>query len=194
MGRIGRRRRVARRVSALLADVLAAPAPSAEPRSGGRRVIEYPTQQLPSVPAADDPVPEITESVTPAGRAFASEPAGWLARLGLRVDPNRGAVTALAVVVAVTEAPVAAPVADGSGTVGGSAVTAVAEPASPASTPEPGPEPGLEPVVAAGSDPDAVKRAMMEAAHTPGERMRLVGIASAIVGVAIVWAARKLGA
>jgi uncharacterized protein len=42
--------------------------------------------------------------------------------------------------------------------------------------------------------PDAVKRAMMEAAHTPGERMRLVGIASAIVGVAIVWAARKLGA
>lgn len=42
--------------------------------------------------------------------------------------------------------------------------------------------------------PDAAKRAMIEAAQTPGERMRLVGIGSAVLGVVIVWAARKLGA
>ena len=41
--------------------------------------------------------------------------------------------------------------------------------------------------------PDAVRRAMMEAAQTPSERMRLVGLASAALGVVIVWAARKLG-
>jgi uncharacterized protein len=42
--------------------------------------------------------------------------------------------------------------------------------------------------------PDAVRRAMMDAAQSPSDRMRLVGIASAIIGVAIVWTARKLGA
>jgi uncharacterized protein YjeT (DUF2065 family) len=42
--------------------------------------------------------------------------------------------------------------------------------------------------------PDGVRRAMIEAANTPSERMRLVGIASAVAGVAIVWAARKIGA
>jgi uncharacterized protein YjeT (DUF2065 family) len=42
--------------------------------------------------------------------------------------------------------------------------------------------------------PEAVRRAMMEAAQTPGERMRYVGIASAVLGVVIVWVARKLGA
>jgi uncharacterized protein len=42
--------------------------------------------------------------------------------------------------------------------------------------------------------PDAVKRAMIEAAQAPGERMRLVGILSAAIGVMIVWVARKLGA
>ena len=42
--------------------------------------------------------------------------------------------------------------------------------------------------------PDAVRRAMIEAAHTPSDRMRLVGIASAVLGVVIVWAARKFGA
>jgi hypothetical protein len=42
--------------------------------------------------------------------------------------------------------------------------------------------------------PEGVRRAMMEAANTPSERMRLVGIASAVAGVAIVWAARKIGA
>jgi uncharacterized protein YjeT (DUF2065 family) len=40
--------------------------------------------------------------------------------------------------------------------------------------------------------PDRVRRAMYEAAHTPSDRMRLVGIVSAIVGVAIVWGARQL--
>ena len=38
--------------------------------------------------------------------------------------------------------------------------------------------------------PDSVRRAMYEAAHTPSDRMRLVGIVSAVVGVAIVWAVR----
>jgi uncharacterized protein len=38
--------------------------------------------------------------------------------------------------------------------------------------------------------PDAMKRAMEEAAKTPRDRMRVVGIAGGIVGVLIVWAAR----
>ena len=38
--------------------------------------------------------------------------------------------------------------------------------------------------------PDSVRRAMYEAAHTPSDRMRLVGIVSAVAGVAIVWAVR----
>ena len=41
------------------------------------------------------------------------------------------------------------------------------------------------------SFPDAMKRAMMDAAAAPRERMRLVGIASAVVGVLIVWVARR---
>jgi uncharacterized protein YjeT (DUF2065 family) len=41
--------------------------------------------------------------------------------------------------------------------------------------------------------PDAVKRAMIEAAQSPSDRMRLVGILSAVIGVVIVWVARKLG-
>jgi uncharacterized protein YjeT (DUF2065 family) len=40
--------------------------------------------------------------------------------------------------------------------------------------------------------PDAVKRAMMDAAQTPSERMRMVGIGSAVVGVVIVWVVRGL--
>jgi uncharacterized protein YjeT (DUF2065 family) len=40
--------------------------------------------------------------------------------------------------------------------------------------------------------PDAVKRAMLDAAQTPSERMRMVGIASAVVGVVIVWVMRGL--
>lgn len=43
------------------------------------------------------------------------------------------------------------------------------------------------------SFPDAVKRAMMDAAASPRDRMRLVGIVSGVLGVALVWAARRLG-
>ena len=39
--------------------------------------------------------------------------------------------------------------------------------------------------------PEGVRRAMYEAAHTPSDRMRAVGIASAIIGVAIIWAVRQ---
>lgn len=42
------------------------------------------------------------------------------------------------------------------------------------------------------SFPDAMKRAMLEAAGSPQDRMRIVGVASAIVGVLVVWAARRL--
>jgi uncharacterized protein YjeT (DUF2065 family) len=42
--------------------------------------------------------------------------------------------------------------------------------------------------------PEAVKRAMIEAAQAPGDRMRLVGILSAVIGVVIMWVARKVGA
>ena len=40
--------------------------------------------------------------------------------------------------------------------------------------------------------PDAMKRAMMDAAGSPRDRMRLVGIVSAVIGVLAVWAARRL--
>ncbi len=42
------------------------------------------------------------------------------------------------------------------------------------------------------SFPDAMKRAMMDAAGSPRDRMRLVGVASAVIGVFAVWAARRL--
>jgi hypothetical protein len=41
--------------------------------------------------------------------------------------------------------------------------------------------------------PDGVRRAMYEAAHTPSDRMRVVGIISAAIGVLIVWGARQIG-
>lgn len=41
--------------------------------------------------------------------------------------------------------------------------------------------------------PDTVRRAMIETAQTPRERLRLVGIVAAVLGVAIVWGARKAG-
>ena len=41
--------------------------------------------------------------------------------------------------------------------------------------------------------PEAVRRAMLDAAGTPRERMRLVGIVSAVLGVAIVWSVRRFG-
>ena len=42
--------------------------------------------------------------------------------------------------------------------------------------------------------PDGARRAMIAAAQTPSDRMRLIGLVSAILGVLIVWGARKLGA
>lgn len=41
------------------------------------------------------------------------------------------------------------------------------------------------------SFPDAMKRAMMDAAASPRDRMRLVGIVSAVLGVVLVWLARR---
>ena len=41
--------------------------------------------------------------------------------------------------------------------------------------------------------PDGMRRAMFEAAHSPSDRMRLVGLLSALVGLAIVWLARQFG-
>ncbi|HYF55105.1 MAG TPA: DUF2065 domain-containing protein [Salinarimonas sp.] len=38
--------------------------------------------------------------------------------------------------------------------------------------------------------PEAVRRAMIDAAQSPTDRMRLVGIASAALGVLLLWAAR----
>jgi len=38
--------------------------------------------------------------------------------------------------------------------------------------------------------PEAVRRAMIDAAQSPADRMRLVGIASAVAGVVLLWAAR----
>jgi uncharacterized protein YjeT (DUF2065 family) len=43
------------------------------------------------------------------------------------------------------------------------------------------------------SFPDAMKRAMMDAASSPRDRMRLVGIVSAACGVVLVWAMRRYG-
>jgi uncharacterized protein YjeT (DUF2065 family) len=41
------------------------------------------------------------------------------------------------------------------------------------------------------SFPDGMKRAMMDAAASPRDRMRVVGLAAAAVGVVIVWIARR---
>ena len=41
--------------------------------------------------------------------------------------------------------------------------------------------------------PERVRKAMFEAAHTPSDRMRIVGIVSAVLGVLIVWVARQAG-
>jgi uncharacterized protein YjeT (DUF2065 family) len=38
--------------------------------------------------------------------------------------------------------------------------------------------------------PEAVRRAMIDAAQSPADRMRLVGIASAVAGVVLLWAIR----
>jgi uncharacterized protein YjeT (DUF2065 family) len=41
--------------------------------------------------------------------------------------------------------------------------------------------------------PEAMRRAMYEAAHSPGDRMRVVGLISAVAGIAIVWVIRQFG-
>jgi uncharacterized protein YjeT (DUF2065 family) len=41
--------------------------------------------------------------------------------------------------------------------------------------------------------PDGMRRAMYEAAHSPSDRMRIVGILSALAGLAIIWVARQFG-
>lgn len=38
--------------------------------------------------------------------------------------------------------------------------------------------------------PDATRRAMLEAARSPRDRIRFVGLASAVIGVAILWLVR----
>jgi uncharacterized protein len=40
--------------------------------------------------------------------------------------------------------------------------------------------------------PEGMRRAMAEAAKSPTDRMRIVGIVSAVLGVAVVWGARAL--
>lgn len=39
--------------------------------------------------------------------------------------------------------------------------------------------------------PEIVKRAMLDTAKTPSDRMRIVGILSAALGVVIVWVVRR---
>ena len=41
--------------------------------------------------------------------------------------------------------------------------------------------------------PDGMRRAMYEAAHSPSDRMRIVGILSAVAGLAIIWIVRQFG-
>ncbi|WP_046867860.1 DUF2065 domain-containing protein [Microvirga massiliensis] len=41
--------------------------------------------------------------------------------------------------------------------------------------------------------PDGMRRAMYEAAQTPSDRMRVVGLVSAVLGVAVVFIARQFG-
>jgi uncharacterized protein len=41
--------------------------------------------------------------------------------------------------------------------------------------------------------PDGMRKAMYEAAHSPSDRMRIVGIVSAIVGLGIIWLVRQFG-
>ena len=41
--------------------------------------------------------------------------------------------------------------------------------------------------------PDGMRRAMYEAAHSPSDRMRIVGIISALIGVGVIWLVRQFG-
>jgi uncharacterized protein YjeT (DUF2065 family) len=42
------------------------------------------------------------------------------------------------------------------------------------------------------SFPDGMKRILLDASASPRDRLRLVGVASAVIGVGVVWAARRL--
>jgi uncharacterized protein YjeT (DUF2065 family) len=41
--------------------------------------------------------------------------------------------------------------------------------------------------------PDGMRRAMYEAAHSPSDRMRIVGVISAVIGLGVIWLARQFG-
>jgi uncharacterized protein YjeT (DUF2065 family) len=41
--------------------------------------------------------------------------------------------------------------------------------------------------------PDGMRKAMYEAAQSPSDRMRIVGIVSAIIGLGIIWLVRQFG-
>ncbi len=41
--------------------------------------------------------------------------------------------------------------------------------------------------------PESMRRAMYEAAHSPSDQMRIVGIISALVGLGVVWLVRQFG-
>jgi uncharacterized protein YjeT (DUF2065 family) len=41
--------------------------------------------------------------------------------------------------------------------------------------------------------PEGMRRAMYEAAHSPSDRMRIVGLISALIGIGIIWFIRWLG-
>jgi uncharacterized protein YjeT (DUF2065 family) len=41
--------------------------------------------------------------------------------------------------------------------------------------------------------PDGMRRAMYEAAHSPSDQMRIVGIVSAIIGLGVIWLVRQFG-
>jgi uncharacterized protein YjeT (DUF2065 family) len=41
--------------------------------------------------------------------------------------------------------------------------------------------------------PDGMRRAMYEAAHSPSDRMRVVGIISALIGLGVIWLVRYFG-
>ena len=41
--------------------------------------------------------------------------------------------------------------------------------------------------------PDGMRRAMYEAAHSPSDQMRIVGIISALIGVGVIWLVRQFG-
>lgn len=41
--------------------------------------------------------------------------------------------------------------------------------------------------------PEGMRRAMYEAAHSPSDQMRMVGIVSALIGLAVIWLVRQFG-